>query len=156
MVYTKDDCIQDTQAHIEQVRKFMFSFAMDLFRRALIHDESKMKSPELEIFTEYTPKLKGSTYGSEEYKTFLEGMGTALKHHYANNSHHPEHFENGIKGMNLADVVEMLCDWKAATMRHDNGDLEKSIEYNKGRFNYSDDLESIFKNTISFFESGDK
>jgi Family of unknown function (DUF5662) len=147
--YTRDDCIKDTKEHIAQVREFMIMFANELLTRALVHDQSKLESPEVEIFTEYTPKLKHSTYGSEEYKGFLKGMGVALEHHYKNNSHHPEHYKNGIRDMDLVDIVEMVCDWKAATMRHANGDIKKSIELNKVRFNYSDDLEEIFKNTVN-------
>jgi hypothetical protein len=137
--------------HINQVREFMMIVAKQLIERALVHDQSKLQSPEIEIFTEYTPKLKNSTYGSDEYKSFLKGMGEALKHHYAHNSHHPEHYEDGIQGMDLLDIVEMFCDWKAATMRHADGDIHKSIEHNKGRFKYGDDLEAIFRNTAKLF-----
>lgn len=152
MRYSQEDCIRDTKEHISQVREFMLMFAQELIHRALIHDQSKLESPEVEIFTEYTPKLKHSTYGSEEYKTFLKEMQVALKHHYENNSHHPEHHENGIKDMDLADIVEMICDWKAATMRHEDGDIRKSIIINKDRFNYSDDLKLIFLNTANMFD----
>lgn len=152
MSYTKDDCIRDTKEHIKQVREFMLMFAQELINRAQIHDQSKLENPEIDIFTEYTPKLKHSTYGSEEYKTFLKEMQVALKHHYANNSHHPEHYENGIQGMDLADIVEMICDWKAATMRHNDGDIRKSIEFNKDRFNYSDDIKQIFMNAVKMFD----
>lgn len=152
MTYSEQDCIKDTQEHIKTVRKYMSLFTQELFERSLNHDLSKLESPELEYFTEYTPKLKSSTYGSDEYKEYLKGLKVALDHHYANNSHHPEHYENGIRGMNLFDLVEMFCDWKAATMRHDNGDLMKSIEINKERFNMSDDLVSIFKNTVKHVE----
>ena len=61
-------------------------------------DNSKLESPEKELFDEYTPKLKDCTYGSDEYKEFLKGLKVALDHHYANNSHHPEHYENGVNG----------------------------------------------------------
>lgn len=152
MTYTKEDCIRDTKEHISQVREFMLMFAQELIQRALVHDKSKLENPEVDIFTEYTPKLKDSTYGSDEYKSFLKEMQVALSHHYANNSHHPEHYENGIRGMDLTDVVEMICDWKAATMRHVDGDINKSIEVNKNRFNYSSDLEQIFKNSVKMFE----
>jgi hypothetical protein len=83
----------------------------------------------------------------DEYKSYLTGMGEALKHHYAHNSHHPEHYEDGIAGMSLLDLVEMLCDWKAATERHADGDLRRSIEQNQERFGYSDELRSILENT---------
>ena len=151
MTYTQEDCIRDTKEHISQVREFMLIFAQELIKRSLVHDQSKLKNPEVSIFTEYTPKLKHSTYGSDEYKTFLSEMQVALEHHYANNSHHPEHYENGVRGMGLVDIVEMICDWKAASMRHADGDITKSIEFNKCRFNYSDDLEQIFKNSVKMF-----
>lgn len=152
MPYTKEDCIKETKEHISQVRNFMMLFALELIKRAEMHDKSKLEDPELEIFTEYTPKLKDSTYGSDEYKSFLKEMQVALKHHYTNNSHHPEHYENGICGMDLADIVEMFCDWKAATLRHTDGDIIRSIELNKERFKYSDDIEQIFKNSVKLFE----
>lgn len=152
MTYTQEDCKKDTKEHIEQVDRLMFIVLNDLFVRANNHDKSKLESPELEAFTEYTPKLKNSTYGSDEYKENLKGLKVALEHHYKHNSHHPEHYEDGIRGMNLLDVIEMFCDWKAATMRHADGDIKKSIEINQKRFNYSDDLKSIFYNTAKLFE----
>lgn len=141
------DSRPDTWRHINQVQRFLIDVCGKLAERAIVHDQSKLESPEVEIFDEFTPKLKDSTYGSDEYKGFLSSMKVGLDHHYANNSHHPEHFTNGIQGMSLLDVVEMLCDWKAATMRHADGDLAKSIEINQARFGYSDDLKAILVNT---------
>jgi len=152
MTYTQEDCKRETVEHIHQVRKFLSRVIVELEERGRVHDLSKLQSPELEIFTEYTPKLADSTYGTEEYYENLQGMSEALDHHYANNSHHPEHYERGIKGMNILDVVEMLCDWKAATLRHDNGDIRKSIELNQKRFGYSDDLKQIFLNSVKMFD----
>ena len=74
-------------------------------------------------------------------------MKVALDHHYANNSHHPEHYENGVNGFDLFDLVEMLFDWKAATERHADGDIRKSIGINKERFGISEQLCYIFRNT---------
>lgn len=149
--YTEEDCKKDTIVHINQVREFMMNAARELLKRAIMHDKSKLESPELEVFTEYTPKLRSSTYGSNEYKTFLKEMKVALDHHYANNSHHPEHYDNGINGMDLFDLIEMVCDWKAAVMRHDDGDIYKSLEINKERFKIDEQLYSILKNTIDRF-----
>jgi hypothetical protein len=100
------------------------------------------------MYDEFTPKLRDSTYGSDEYKGFLKDMGAALQHHYANNSHHPEHYPNGINGMSLLDVIEMLADWKAATSRHADGDIQKSLEINKARFGISDQLAEMLANTV--------
>ncbi len=152
MKYTKEDCKRDTIAHINQVRRQLSRVIVELEERGRIHDKSKLESPELEIFTEYTPKLAESTYGSDEYKEFLKGMKEGLDHHYANNSHHPEHHKDGIKGMDILDIVEMLCDWKAATLRHNDGDIRKSIEINQKRFGYSADLKAIFLNSVKIFE----
>lgn len=146
------ECQVDTIRHIENVRKYLRFIIDCLITRGVEHDRLKLESPEVEIFTEYTPKLAQSTYGSEEYHTFLKEMDVALQHHYANYRHHPEHFERGINDMNLVDIVEMLCDWKAASMRHNDGNLLKSIEINARRFGYDDQLKQILINTAKLFD----
>ena len=149
---TVAECQVETQKHIELVRKFIRLFTDKLITRGVEHDKLKMKSPEVEIFTEFTPKLADTTYGSEEYKEFLEQMKPALEHHYANYRHHPEHFINGINDMNLIDLVEMICDWKASTLRHNDGNLLKSIEINAQRFGMSEQLTQILINTAKLFD----
>lgn len=104
------DSRPDTSAHIERVQALLEEMVGCLQLRAAVHDCSKLEEPELSIFNEYTPKLKATTYGSPEYESFLQGMGEGLKHHYAHNTHYPEHFPSGIAGMTLLDVLEMLCD----------------------------------------------
>lgn len=145
------DSRPDTWAHINQVRRFVLDAVKDLMFRAEDHDQTKLEDPELALFDEYTPKLAGSTYGSDEYKSFLVGMKPALDHHYASYRHHPEHFEDGVRGMNLVDVLEMLCDWKAATMRHADGDLARSIDINAERFGYDEEFKRLLLNTAKWF-----
>lgn len=142
------DSKADTLQHIKRVNELLLTAVSELLIRAGKHDSSKLESPEKELFDEYTPKLKGCTYGSEEYKEFLKGLKVALDHHYANNSHHPEHYDNGVNGFDFFDLVEMLFDWKAATERHADGDIRKSIEINKERFKISKQLCDIFRNTV--------
>lgn len=141
------DSTKDTIEHIHRVQQLIAAVIVNLQQRSLRHDRSKLLEPEKSGFDKYTPLLRDSTYGSDEYKTFLAGLGESLKHHYANNSHHPEHYMDGIRGMTLLDIVEMFCDWKAATERHTDGSLDKSIGINKNRFQYDDVLECIFQNT---------
>ena len=143
------DSTMDTINHINTVRRFMADVQDNIVHRMIKHDHSKLCSPEKEIFDEFTPKLKNSTYGSHEYKGFLDSMKKGLDHHYSMNSHHPEHFENGVRGMSLLDVLEMLIDWKAATLRHADGDILKSIEINQKRFGFSDELKDILMNTVN-------
>lgn len=145
------DSQKDTFEHIVKVRNYIAKAIDELSIRGLKHDHDKIDNPtEKALFDEYTPKLQECTYGSEEYKKFLAGLKEGLDIHYSNNRHHPEHFENGIKGMNLIDLIEMICDWKAASERHADGDIFKSIEINQKRFGYSDDLKSILENTATF------
>lgn len=140
-----------TYEHIGTVRGYVLEVVDSLLTRAHVHDASKLVDPEVAVFDEYTPKLRDSTYGSDEYKAFLHGMGEGLRHHYAENDHHPEHFANGIRDMDLTQVVEMLCDWKAATTRHADGDLGRSIEQNAERFGYGDELKTLLMNTARSF-----
>ncbi len=139
----------DIRSHIETVYRLMLQCTSDLLGRVRIHDASKLKSPEKELFDKYTPLLKDTTYGSDEYKQYLKEMGVALQHHYENNSHHPEFHYRGIDGMTLIDIIEMFCDWKAASLRHDDGDFLTSLKHNRKRFNIGSQLHSIFLNTAN-------
>lgn len=141
------DSKADTLEHMRVVGTQVHRVINELLHRIEIHDVGKLGVNEKPIFDEMTPKLKASTYGSDEYKGFLKYMDKALQHHYATNRHHPEFFEQGIKGMNLIDMLEMLCDWFAATKRHADGNLMKSVDLNQKRFGYSDELRQIFENT---------
>lgn len=141
------DSKADTLLHIKRVAELMTNASSELIRRANVHDNSKLESPEKELFDEFTPKLKGCTYGSEEYKDYLKELKVALDHHYQNNSHHPEHYENGVNGFDLFDLMEMFFDWKAAGERHADGNIYKSIEINKERFQLSEQIVDIFNNT---------
>jgi hypothetical protein len=142
------DSTADTKAHINRVSELIEHFVHNLEARAEFHDATKLTDPEKEVFDRVTPQLKALTYGSEEYKASLASMGEALRHHYANNRHHPEHHRHGVNDMNLLDVVEMLCDWKAATERHADGSIAKSLDMNPVRFGIDYQLATILRNTV--------
>jgi Rad3-related DNA helicase len=188
----------ETWKHINLVMQLLASAQIELMRRQFTHDRSKLATPEVSTFTEYTPKLTESTYGSDEYKQFLQGMKPALDHHYSKNRHHPEFHAKGnskkvsemlaqidklerlmgsndeldevlkeqikflenevkastsrVSNMNLFDLLEMLIDWYAATKRHNNGDIYRSVEVNRDRFDMSDQLVQIFLNTIPWIQ----
>lgn len=149
---TTSECQVETIKHIEKVRHYIKIFTDALTNRGIRHDASKLESPELEVFTEVTPRLAALTYGSEEYDASLKEIQVALTHHYALNRHHPEHFTRGIEDMTLIDIMEMLCDWKAASLRQHDGNLLKSIELNAQRFGYDDQLKKIFINTAKLID----
>jgi hypothetical protein len=140
-----------TLLHSQRVGELIMQAIHELGDRSTHHDRSKTEPPEVEVFDEFTPKLKDSTYASAEYKGFLEAMDDGLKHHYANNRHHPEHFDNGIADMTLVDLIEMLADWKASSERHEDGDLARSLEIQEDRFGISPQLILILENTARHF-----
>jgi Family of unknown function (DUF5662) len=147
------DTFRKTVEHIALIQRLLLSAQVELARRAVTHDQSKLYSPEWEMYQEMTHKLESVTYGSPEYEVLRKEMlGTSLGHHFAHNRHHPEHFEDGIDGMNLFDVLEMLIDWIAVNKRRADGDIDKSFEVNRARFNISPQLEQIMKNTIPWIE----
>jgi hypothetical protein len=139
----------ETWRHINRVQQLLGGAIHELLRRSVVHDQSKLVPPEVGVFAECTTRLRGLTYGGDEYKACLAEMKPALDNHYAKNSHHPEHYSEGVEGMDLLDLLEMLCDWKAATERHADGSLTKSLEINTTRFNLSPQLRRILENTAA-------
>lgn len=141
----------ETYRHIERVRNLLNVVAMELLRRGERHDQSKLSFPEVKALTEQLPRLSLLTYGSEEYCECLKEMAPAVDHHYQHNRHHPEHHVGGISGMDLVDLIEMFCDWKAASERHKDGNLVNSIDINAMRFSIDPQLVMIFRNTVGLF-----
>jgi hypothetical protein len=126
-------------------------FVVELLKRGNEHDDVKLEPPEREIFDEYTEKLSVMTFGTPEYEECRKAMGPALEHHYARCRHHPEHYADGIDGMTLIDLVEMLCDCKAASERHNDGNIMRSIDVLSKRFDIAPQLAKILKNTVIAF-----
>jgi hypothetical protein len=152
---TDFDSRPETKKHIERVRWFIGRVVRNLGERAASHDATKLVEPELTPFNIATPKLAELEYGSPEYRQSWAELRPALDHHFAHNDHHPEHFSNGVRGMSLMALMEMLCDWRAAServkQRLDDPDkvssFERGLAYNQERFGYSDELADILMNT---------
>lgn len=148
------DSTQDTQEHINKVQVRIAEVTSELYQRAAFHDRSKLEEPEKSAY-DALMEFKSShdmTYGSPEYAEGLKILGSALDHHYAYNSHHPQHYPNGIDGMSLLDVIEMLADWKAAGERYKDGNIMQSLAHNRARFGISDQLFAILENTVKELE----
>ncbi len=143
----RDEAMRETLRHVRRVGDLVNAMAYELNSRAVHHDASKFSPEEFELFAESTPRLKGLTYGSPEYKASLETLRPAIEHHNANNTHHPEFYRCGVNDMTLLDLVEMLCDWKAATERHADGSLSRSLEINAKRFGIEPQLLRVLMNT---------
>jgi hypothetical protein len=141
--------------HMETVRNYLNWVVKELLNRGERHDQSKLEYLEADAYEKAVIKLRDLKYGSEEYMKQMEVLKPAIEHHHKLNRHHPEFFEDGIKGMNLIDLIEMICDWKAASLRHNDGDLMRSIEIGQERFGYSDELKRILVNTAFVIEKAD-
>lgn len=159
----KEFFYSETNKHIRNVQLLMHQIIGDLLWQARLHDVSKFDDEEADLFAEITPELGKHPYGSEEYKANLAKIKPAIDHHNLNNFHHPENHVKGIAGMDLMELIEMICDWTAASKRNPNGDVINSIEMNQKRFGYSDELKQILINTAhriegsaELFESHDR
>lgn len=141
-----DASFERTLQHISRVQFFLSVYTRKLIQRAFYHDRSKLHEPERSGYALLDKKVSSLPYGSEERKQASKEFESIIQHHYSVNSHHPEYYNNkGIDGMNLLDLVEMYCDWKAASER--GGNMYDSIRIGKKRFNMSDQLYHIFMNT---------
>lgn len=137
-----------TDSHIARVRELLNDAAARLNVRGFHHDRSKYDEVEIGPLAEMQALIEReghAPYGSEEYKRRTLMLGQMLEHHYANNSHHPEHYENGVDDMDLFDVIEMFFDWKAASERGEEPCMSLSTACEKYRV--SPQLQRIFENT---------
>ena len=141
------DSRADTLAHIHAVRNRISVFVAAMLERGRVHDASKLSPEEKPAFDEVIPLLAGVAYGSAEYEALVRRMGPALAHHYQSNSHHPEHHADGIAGMDLFDVVEMICDWIASAGRNPGDGVR--LDYNVKQFAIEPQLASILANTLA-------
>lgn len=144
MSYEPCDADERIATHRLQVRKTMEHIAVAILERGQLHDASKLQNPEHSIFCKFMPLLDITPYGTDEYFQILAGMKEALDHHYAVNRHHPEHFGDGINGMTLLDLIEMIVDWHISA-----GDaIYESIEKNCSRFLIEPQMKAVLTNTI--------
>src|SRR5271165_1053435 len=146
------DSRADTLVHINAVRDNLETFVSTLLARGRVHGASKLGPEEKAVFDRVFPLLEGVSYGSAEWNAVVEQARPALEHHYACNSHHPEYYgADGVAGMDLFDVVEMLCDWIAAAKRNPADGVK--LEHNVKLFGIDRQLASILANTLARWPS---
>jgi hypothetical protein len=83
--------------------------------------------------------------GDSSHHLGLNFEGTVLK----------EYRRSKFLQMTFVDLIDMLCDWKAASERNLNGDIYDSIEKNQIRFGYGDELKNILINTINYLKENE-
>lgn len=142
------DSTVTTQTHVRKVRDNIGRVVSDLIARGEVHDSTKYRDPEKVLLDamEFVNTNEGpAPYGTDEYRRRTAMLKPMLKHHYEHNTHHPEHYPNGVMDMSLMDIVEMLCDWQAASVR--NKDPMMDITHSCVRFCIDDQMKRIFMNT---------
>lgn len=120
---------------------YIVRICIALLRRGILHDLSKYYLDEAESYNRWIAATAGLTYGTPEYKAVRKTFEADDRLHYSRNRHHPGYYENGISDMTPLDIIEMVCDWMAASKRVGGRDIVTSITLNKSNFGYDDKLE---------------
>lgn len=126
--------------------------------RGICHDASKLNDQdERDGYIHMNMELKNVEYGSDKYKEIMDKYNDVIQLHYSNNSHHPEHYSNGINGMSLLDKIEMICDWCAVIkVKQLQDSFNDSFLLNKKRFNISDDEFEKIMNLSNYLILGEE
>lgn len=144
------DSYADTERHIGIVRHHLRNMVVSNFLlRAETHDASSLQEPEKSFYDQWRPVLSSMQYNSHEYLEAIKQLAPAIKHHYERNPHHPEYYQNGINGMSLFDIMEMVVDWRAAIER--KGTEEQVLDNfwrTCQRFKIEPQLAQIIINTV--------
>lgn len=134
------DAVKYFMRKLDGLKHISLQDYIQLRQRALKHDRSKEYDYDEFIgYVSMTSELKDLEYGTPEHSAVIEKYRYVVDLHYKNNDHHPEHFENGIEDMNKVQIIEMVCDWLGAMKSRGGLDnFEKSMEFNKKKFNITD------------------
>ncbi len=111
------------------------ALAIDICRRAVLHDNSKLDDNELGPFSKLDHK-------KEALKDPNIGLDDNVKHvievHWNKNRHHPEFFPD-IEDMADIDIIEMCCDWHARSVQYGTDLLEFAQIRQSNRFHFSEE-----------------
>jgi hypothetical protein len=149
----------DTCKHQQTVCNLLLEVSKKFIDRAMDHDASKLEEPERSHYIEpvYALNHEEVPYGSERYKELTAQMGKGWEHHKFTNDHHPEFFETPVSpddtlgAMNLFAIMEMLCDWVAASKRRGNEPSE-ALKFLVKRIHIDDQVYLILLNTLNIIE----
>jgi hypothetical protein len=118
--------------HQALVATYLRKLATRIMLRAGEHDLSKLGVGQFTEFIKINRIAREHKYGSPEYKASIDT--DVIERHFRCNSHHPEHHENGVNDMGLADFIEMILDWKAAAEVYGKTTMEEGLVIQTERF----------------------
>jgi hypothetical protein len=143
------EVLTDIIQHISEVQENMELFSSALQRRGTAHDRSKLGAFEFDAFVSTREAFKKANYGSPEYQACVDAIKPAVDHHYANNRHHTGYHPRGINDMTLVDIIEMICDWKAAARRSPDKTFTETLDYAFQKYGINGQLQLILRNTFT-------
>jgi hypothetical protein len=157
---TTEMAIRYMRLHLEHVRLvsgYLAAATNNLTQRAIRHDDSKWYEPEFTPYARNQPRFDAAEYGTPEYRAAVDAIKPAVQYHVTTNPHHPECYTEGVNGMTLFDVLEMLCDWMAACQRVKEetpwGKVSNlRLDLQQDRFKISDQLLQILVNTVQVID----
>jgi len=125
--------------------------ALELIKRCSVHDDSKFTAEEIEAFI----VLNNKESMMNPKITLDEQQKVALRLHWQNNSHHPEHYSD-IRLMSELDLMEMACDCGARSMQYGTDLLDFIEVRQKARFNFPEDMYEKYKGYCTIIALGPK
>jgi hypothetical protein len=146
------EVLTDILQHVSEVRENMELFSSALRRRAIAHDRSKLGAFEFDAFVSTRADFKKANYGTPEYQACMKAIKPAVDHHYANFQHHTGHHGRGVNDMTLVDLLEMICDWKAAARRSPDNTFTETLDYAFQKYGIGGQLQLILLNTFTAME----
>ena len=118
-------------------------FAIEICRRAALHDNSKLDDNELNNFCKLD---KSKVLLKNPYAQIDGDTERVIEIHWHKNRHHPEFF-NDISQMDEIDIIEMCCDWHARSVQYGTDLLEFARIRQENRFHFDDET---FKRILEY------
>lgn len=131
------------------------AIAYELMRRADLHDQSKLSLDEFEGFAKINVVGRENEYGSDEYYAALKSVDpNPIPVHYSRNDHHPE-FHDKISDMDFPQLVEMVCDWYAASVAYGRTSFQGSLTVSFDRWEFSEGQMFLIQSLAQWIEENE-
>jgi len=134
--------------HQSRVRANIAEMRAKLELRGIRHDMSKLDAEEFDVFASTHEQFKTVNYNTPEYAECVRLAKPAVDAHYAKNSHHTAHYANGFADMSLFDIMEMLADWLAASVRSPDLTFVESLPAAFDRYDIPINMRIVILNTL--------
>lgn len=117
--------------------------AIELVRRAIVHDNSKFSKDELSYIIQLSESNDSLT--NPNY-IMNDNDRKCIELHWKHNRHHPEFYSN-IEDMKEIDIIEMVCDWYARSLQLNTDLMEFVYTRQQNRFKFP---EKMFDMIVSY------